>query len=218
MNAFIIKIKDGAIAAQKKYSILASLTIAQAILETGWGKSSIGNNIFGIKASPSWTGKTVTCKTGEYVNGKYVTVMAEFRDYDSIADSIIDHALLFVNNKSRYGNIIGCTDYKTACQNVQKDGYATSPTYAKTLISIIETNKLTQFDTPTVQPVKPKVFVMRKGATIKYTGRVYATSTGTGAGKTMSGTFKVDNYLPKRPYGTHIPAGWVKPSDCKVIG
>jgi flagellum-specific peptidoglycan hydrolase FlgJ len=54
MNAFIIKIKDGAIAAQKKYSILASLTIAQAILETGWGKSSIGNNIFGIKEVDIW--------------------------------------------------------------------------------------------------------------------------------------------------------------------
>nr|AIA89463.1 glucosaminidase [uncultured Clostridium sp.] len=50
MNDFVARIKDGAISAQKKYGVLSSLTIAQAILETGWGKYSVGNNIFGVKA------------------------------------------------------------------------------------------------------------------------------------------------------------------------
>lgn len=165
MNDFILKIKDGAIATMQKYNILASLTIAQAILETGWGKSSIGNNIFGIKASPSWTGKTQTCKTSECVNGQYVSVDAVFRDYDSVADSIEDHALLFINN-SRYHNILGCTDYKQACQYVQSDGYATDPDYANKLISIIESNGLTQFDNassnaaPTPAPTYSKCTVV----------------------------------------------------------
>lgn len=145
MNAFIEKIKDGAIAAQKKYGVLASLTIAQAILETGWGKCSVGNNIFGIKASPSWTGGTVQAGTSEYINGQYVGVSAAFRTYASIEDSIADHALLFVNNDC-YHNILGCTDYRQACRNVQTDGYATCPTYADKLIEIIEENDLTQFD------------------------------------------------------------------------
>lgn len=159
MNEFIAKIKDGAIESQRKYGVLASLTIAQAILESGWGKASIGNNIFGIKAGSSWKGKTQTRNTSEYVDGKYINITAVFRDYDSIADSIADHALLFVN-ASRYKNLIGCTDYKQACRNVQADGYATDPKYADKLISIIESNGLAQFDTapapsPAPAPVNP---------------------------------------------------------------
>lgn len=159
MNEFIAKIKDGAIESQRKYGVLASLTIAQAILESGWGKASIGNNIFGIKVGSNWKGKTQTRNTSEYVDGKYIDITAVFRDYDSIADSIADHALLFVN-AGRYKNLIGCTDYKQACRMVQADGYATDPKYADKLISIIESNGLAQFDTvpapaPAPVPVKP---------------------------------------------------------------
>ena len=145
MNEFIARIKDGAIAAQKQYGVPASLTIAQAILETGWGKSSVGNNIFGIKASPSWTGKTVTCRTGEVYGGQKVTISGTFRAYDSIADSIVDHARVIVDNAC-YHNIIGCKDYRQVCRNVQADGYATDPNYADQLISIISEYGLTQFD------------------------------------------------------------------------
>ena len=145
MNAFIELISDGAVAAQKKYGVLASLTIAQAILETGWGKYSVGNNVFGIKASPSWTGGTVTCATGEVYGGQAVAVSGTFRAYSSIEESIEDHAKLFVNNAC-YHNIIGCTDYKQACRNVQTDGYATDPQYADKLISIIGGYDLQQFD------------------------------------------------------------------------
>ena len=59
---------------------------------------------------------------------------------------------------------------------------------------------------------------MRVGATMEYTGRVYFTSYGIRAGKTISGTFKVDNYIVGRAYGVHISAGWIKPGDCTVIG
>ena len=151
MNAFIAKIKDGAISAQKKYGVLASLTIAQAILETGWGKASVGNNIFGIKAGGSWTGGSVSARTREWNGKAYVTITAAFRAYASIAASIEDHAALLAGN-SRYKNIIGCTDYKQVCRYIQADGYATDPGYASKLISLIEQYGLHQFDAPKVDP------------------------------------------------------------------
>ena len=145
MNTFIEKISAGAVETQRKYGVLASLTIAQAILETGWGKYSVGNNVFGIKTSPSWTGGTVTCTTGEVYDGQAVAVSGTFRAYGSIAEAIEDHAKLFITNDC-YHNLIGCMDYRQACRNVQADGYATDTQYADKLISIIEDNDLQQFD------------------------------------------------------------------------
>lgn len=179
MNVFVEKIKDGAIAAQKRYGVLASLTIAQAILETGWGKYSIGNNIFGIKASPSWTGKTVTCQTGEVVDGQSVTENGTFRAYDSIADSIADHARLFADN-SCYHNIIGCTDYRQACRDVQADGYATDPDYANKLIFIIEGSNLMQFDSgvsaPSVPAASGTTYTVQSGDTLSGIAARYGTT------------------------------------------
>lgn len=141
---FIDSIKDGAIECYKKYHVLPSLTIAQAILESGWGKSAIGNNLFGIKAGSDWTGKTQTVGTSEYGSRGYYHINDTFRDYDSIDDSIEDHAKLLTN--SRYDSVRAATNYKTACQEVQKDGYATSPTYANSLIKLIEQYNLDQWD------------------------------------------------------------------------
>ena len=62
---FINSIKDAAIESYNQYGVLPSLTLAQAILETGWGTSRIGNNIFGIKAGDGWTGKVINCRTSE---------------------------------------------------------------------------------------------------------------------------------------------------------
>ena len=185
MNEFVLKIKDGAMATQKKYGILASLTIAQAILETGWGKYSVGNNIFGIKANAAWTGDTITCNTGEVYDGQAVTVSGTFRAYASIEDSIADHALLFVRNDC-YSNIINCTDYRQACRNVQADGYATDPEYADKLISIIEANNLTQFDSapadapqPTPEPEQPteqQTYTVQSGDTMWGIAQAYGMS------------------------------------------
>ncbi len=61
--------------------------------------------------------------------------------------------------------------------------------------------------------------ILRIGAKVRYSGRVYATATGSGAGASVSGTYEVTRYLPERPYGVHIGGlGWVKPGDCEVIG
>ena len=147
-NEFISKIGSMAKEDMQKTKILASLTIAQAILESNWGNSSLSvepnNNLFGIKGE--YNGKYVTLPTKEYMNGKWVTVNAKFRKYPSWKESIADHSALF-NRLDRYKNLRGCTDYKLACRYVREDGYATDPSYTTKLINLIEKYNLNRFDT-----------------------------------------------------------------------
>lgn len=142
---FINAIKNGAIEGYKKYKILPSLTMAQAILESGWGKSHIENNLFGIKAGSSWKGKVAIRQTKEYVNGKWITIDAKFRAYNNFNESIEDHAKLLGENK-RYAKVTQATNYKTACNEIYKAGYATDPNYPQKLITIIEQNNLDIYD------------------------------------------------------------------------
>ena len=141
---FVNDIKQGAVDCYRETGVLPSLTMAQAILETGWGKYRIGNNVFGIKAGSSWDGKTQRCATKEYRGGRYVSEMATFRDYDSLSDSIIDHGQLLTQDF--YKPVRDAKNYKEACKQVQACGYATSPTYAQNLINIIEEYGLDQWD------------------------------------------------------------------------
>lgn len=144
-NQFISFIKDGAIRAQQKFGICASLTMAQAILESGWGKYAPGNNLFGIKWTSGCGYGSQTLSTKEYEGGRWITVNAQFRVYSSLADSVYDHAVFIVNN-SRYHNLLGVRDYRTACRLIKADGYATDPNYTNQLIEIIEQYHLNQYD------------------------------------------------------------------------
>lgn len=144
-NAFVNMLIPGAMEAYEKYNILPSITISQAILESGWGKKRVGNNLFGIKANKNWTGKTKKAETSEYRNGKWVTVTGTFRDYDTLEDSIKDHQKL-VGTASRYKKVREAKDYKEAAWALQNAGYATDPNYASKLINIIEDNKLHEYD------------------------------------------------------------------------
>ena len=120
----------GAIASadMKNSGVAASLTTAQAILESAWGKSEL------------------TRKTTEYEDGKKVQVEAEFRAYDTWEDSVKDHSA-FLKKYKRYAKVIGGTDYKEACNAVAAAGYASDPEYAKKLIELIETYELYNYDT-----------------------------------------------------------------------
>lgn len=148
---------------QKKSGILASVSMAQFILESGYGKSELAlgaNNCFEMKKSLSgntwsgsvWDGVSIyKKKTQEQkADGSYVTITAEFRKYPNVGDSIADHSayLLGVKNgeKFRYDGLKGCSDYKKAVQIIKDGGYATSLTYVEKLCSIIEKWKLTQYD------------------------------------------------------------------------
>lgn len=128
--------------------VLASLTIAQAILESNNGNSTLtreANALFGIKAT-NWRGKVWTGKTIEYYNpSSPVTITAGFRAYDSWEDSIADHSML-LTGASRYKAVVGESDYKKACRAIHKAGYATDPLYETKLIGLIEVNGLYKYD------------------------------------------------------------------------
>lgn len=144
---FFDTIKPMVIDDMKRSQILASLTAAQAYIESGCGSSKLAkdpnNNLFGMKGN--YNGASVTFNTKEYVNGKYITVKAVFRKYPSWADSIRDHSDLFLR-LARYKNLIGERDYKKACEKVMADGYASAPDYDQTLIKCIKTFKLYEWD------------------------------------------------------------------------
>jgi hypothetical protein len=152
---FINSIKEGALKGQSVHRILPSLTIAQAILESGWGSSELAqraNNLFGIKAFSTWKGKRITMPTTEWHNDQRRVVNAEFRAYDSFNGSIEDHNMLLSN--SRYKPVRGCGDYKEACKKIYECGYATDPDYTGKLVKIIEENKLYEFDSaPVIEEV-----------------------------------------------------------------
>ena len=149
---FLSAIKQGAMDGAKE-GILPSITAAQAILESGWGSSELAkvpnNNLFGIKDSEDWHGEIVTVPTQEYLNGDYITVNAAFRKYASWNDSVVDHAKFFTSTewrKDNYRKVVNETDYRIAAQELKNAGYATDPSYAGKLISLIEAYKLYEWD------------------------------------------------------------------------
>jgi flagellum-specific peptidoglycan hydrolase FlgJ len=134
---FLEEIKPGVSEVAKELDIPASVLMAQAILESRWGKSRIGNNLFGVKAFKNWTGATRTATTAE---GE-----ATFRDYDSAADSIQDFGRVL--NGNRYAAARGTTSYAEAAQAIQDGGYAgNEKDYAAKLINIIEKYRLYEMD------------------------------------------------------------------------
>lgn len=128
--------------------IFPSVCIAQAILETGWGKASLGNNLFGIKATGKtnayWKGAWSYSWTYEYLNGARTRVRSKFRNYDTIEDSIRDHNLLFYNK--RYEPVLKATTPEEQAKAIKNCGYATDPSYAEKLINLIIKYNLKQYD------------------------------------------------------------------------
>ena len=145
-KTFLAKIKPYVVQDMKQTKILASLTAAQAFIESNKGNSGLttkANNLFGIKGK--YNGQSVNMLTTEYYNGVKCRVYADFRKYPSWLESVNDHSGMF-NRMARYKNLRGETDYVKACNNVKADGYATSPTYATTLIETINNYKLYEID------------------------------------------------------------------------
>lgn len=122
--------------------------IAQAILESGWGGSTLAskyNNFFGLKCGGSWKGKSVNMATKEeYTVGTLTDIRANFRVYDSIEDGVKGY-FEFINY-SRYSNLKGVTNPEEYCRLIKADGYATSSTYVTNLMRVIRDNNLTRFD------------------------------------------------------------------------
>ena len=146
----------GIAAAAAHSPIPVSVTIAQAILESNWGQSALSreaNNYFGIKATSGiGSDGAVWMPTLEYVNGGSYTVVAPFRAYRSVADSVADHAAL-LQHLDIYKNALQATnDPDEFARRIARAGYATDPTYADKLISLMQRYNLYQYDTKAPQP------------------------------------------------------------------
>jgi mannosyl-glycoprotein endo-beta-N-acetylglucosaminidase len=137
-------------AAQRSYKstgVPASVSVAQAILESDWGRSRLtrqGNNLFGIKG-PGSAG-TVSLATWEHLDGNDVVVQAGFRAYYTLDESVVDHAQFFTRNK-RYADAMAVSsDARAFARAIQADGYATDPSYAGKLIQLMDRYNLYRFD------------------------------------------------------------------------
>lgn len=151
-----------AAADMQQSGILASITAAQACLESGYGSTDLAreaNNLFGMKCTLSgntwtsvWDGKAKYTKDTKEQDksGKEYIVRADFRKYPDISKSIRDHSLYLTQAKNgsklRYAGLAGCQDYKTAVRLIKAGGYATDTKYVDKLCSLIERWNLTQFD------------------------------------------------------------------------
>lgn len=180
-QVYIDTYKDIAIREMKIYNIPASITLAQGILESGDGQSRLAtkaNNHFGIKCHSDWKGKRVyhdDDKKGEC-----------FRKYKHAEESFRDHSE-FLTTRSRYAFLfeLDRTDYKGWAKGLQKAGYATSNTYSRMLIRLIEENNLHEYDLAGLEgellaeerimqlPNRARYVVLTEGETLEDLSEIY---------------------------------------------
>jgi len=140
---FLRQLRPHAEQAARELGVDANALLAQAALETGWGRSVPCNangdcsfNLFGIKAGSQWSGATVNVPTLEFEAGIPVRKVERFRAYDSPADSFRDYAAL-IRDSSRYANARGAGDNVEAFATaLQQGGYATDPHYAQKIAAV----------------------------------------------------------------------------------
>lgn len=143
--AFVDRMWPHALAAQRTTGVPAAFVVGQAALESGWGRHEIrhadgrsAHNLFGIKATGGWRGRTVDVTTTEYVDGKAVKAVEKFRAYGSYAEAFRDWASL-MSTSERYGGVLReAKSPEGFAQGLQRAGYATDPDYADKLESTIQ--------------------------------------------------------------------------------
>lgn len=140
---FVTEVWPHALEASRKTGIPAQFMVAQAALETGWGRKQLrledgtpSHNLFNIKAGSAWTGNTVAREVTEYANGEAYTERSRFRAYASYAEAFRDYASLMTRSP-RYADVLGQTDAAAFARSLQDAGYATDPMYADKLTRII---------------------------------------------------------------------------------
>lgn len=143
IRAFVDRMSAAAQAASSRSGVPAKLILSQAALESGWGQREIlrpdgttTHNLFGIKAGGNWHGEVVKVMTTEFENGVPRKVEQPFRAYKSYADSFADYANL-IGNSQRYSEVATAPSAEDAARRIQSAGYATDPSYADKLISIM---------------------------------------------------------------------------------
>jgi flagellum-specific peptidoglycan hydrolase FlgJ len=139
-------------AGQAKYGVPASVTLAQCILESGWGTTALSRtacNYFGVKAHHHNDPSTyVEYPTAEYESGRRVMIHALFEKYPDARASFEDHARLLAVSPRYAPAMTHRSDPKLFAEQLQACGYSTSPTYGKMLGEIIDAYELTRYDAP----------------------------------------------------------------------
>ena len=170
---------------KRGYPLFSSVVIAQAICESGWGQSIImmkANAIFGIKATSDWNGKVYNANTQECYDGvSYTNITACFRAYNSLAESISDYFDL-ITKLERYRKATVAETPQECITAIKNGGYATSPTYINTIMSIINSNDLTKYDV--VENVENSVdnsknyieYIVKSGDTLSEIAEKYNTT------------------------------------------
>lgn len=146
---FIDNIKANAIDIYNRYGILPSLSISQAVLESGWGESGLtknANNLFGYKGTGTAGSVEMPTKEWNAETKQYETVLADFRAYNSWGESFDDYGKL-LSTSSYYKDVMSNqTDWKTAVAKIDASPYATDPEYGAKLTDIIIKNELYKLD------------------------------------------------------------------------
>ena len=142
-QSFVNTVWPHAQSVSQSTGIPAQFMVAQAALETGWGKNEIKRsdgspsfNVMGIKAGGSWSGPVAETVTTEYVNGVAQKTTEKFRAYSSYEEGFKDYARLLMNNP-RYAAVLEKQDAAGFARGLQQAGYATDPMYADKLMRII---------------------------------------------------------------------------------
>jgi flagellar protein FlgJ len=143
VEAFVSRLLPAAQRASEASGVPAQLIMAQAALESGWGKREIrmedgstSFNVFGIKADKSWKGPVAESATTEFVNGAPQKTRAAFRAYGSYDEAFADYAK-FLSGNPRYSGVVATRDPAEAAHGLQRAGYATDPEYGGKLVRIM---------------------------------------------------------------------------------
>ncbi|MHB1125287.1 MAG: flagellar assembly peptidoglycan hydrolase FlgJ [Ramlibacter sp.] len=144
VQRFVERLGDAARAAAQATGIPETLILAQAALESAWGRREVRGddgapsfNVFGIKADRSWRGPVTEATTTEMIEGVAHKVRARFRAYGSYEEAFADYAK-FLTGNPRYGRVLGEADPARAAQELQRAGYATDPDYASKLVRVMK--------------------------------------------------------------------------------
>ncbi len=139
VNDFVKRFYPAAKAAALGTKVLPETIITAAALESGWNKSELSakyNNFFGHKVNKGYKGKAINLKTKEFIDGKWSTPVELFKVYNTPEDSFRDYVRL-LTTATRYKNVLAAKTPQQQFIELQKAGYATAPTYAATLTSVL---------------------------------------------------------------------------------
>lgn len=145
VKSFVNRMSASAEKASQISGVPSKVILAQAALETGWGRHQIRTsgggesfNLFGIKAGDHWKGKTASVVTTEYVDGEALRTVEKFRAYSSYEEAFSDYGRLIAESP-RYARVVNAPNAQAAAYALQTSGYATDPAYGRKLVAVMDT-------------------------------------------------------------------------------